>query len=119
VNVPTPIDPSNRYSGLDQKIYTAPSGRLIAYLGRRILPDPASLPQTGLYQVADGERVDQIAWKAFGDATQSWRLADGNGAMRPDELGGTAGRRLRVTLPYGLNGINALGGLNGLTGTAG
>lgn len=117
--MPTPIDPSNRYSGLDQKVYTSPSGRAISYLGRRLLPDPATLTQTGVYQVADGERVDQIAWKAFGDATQSWRLADGNGAMRPDELAGTTGRRLRITLPYGLNGLSRLSGLNGLSGSTG
>jgi hypothetical protein len=34
----------------------------------------------------------------------SWRLCDANGAMRPDELTETPGRRLRITLPEGIPG---------------
>jgi hypothetical protein len=31
-----------------------------------------------------------------------WRICDANGAMQPEELTQTVGRRLRITLPEGI-----------------
>ena len=42
----------------------------------------------------------------LGDPEQFWRLCDANGAMRPDELTETVGRRLRITLPEGVPGAS-------------
>ena len=53
---------------------------------------------------SQGDRIDNLAAKYLGDPQQYWRLCDGNGAVRPDELTETPGRRLRITLPEGVPG---------------
>lgn len=53
----------------------------------------------------EGERLDQVAAKYLGDPEAFWRIADANGAMRPQALTETAGRRLRITLPEGIPGM--------------
>ena len=55
-----------------------------------------------------GERLDNIAAQYLGDPTLFWRLADANGAMRPEELTETVGRKLRITMPEGITGIVAM-----------
>jgi hypothetical protein len=54
--------------------------------------------------VTEGDRLDNIAAKYLGDPEQFWRVCDANGAMLPDELIETIGRRLRITLPEGVPG---------------
>ena len=54
--------------------------------------------------MTEGERLDNIAAQYLGDPEQFWRICDANGAMRPDELTETVGRRLRITLPEGIPG---------------
>ena len=57
------------------------------------------------HTVAEGERLDQTsASRYLGDPEQFWRIADANGAMQPDDLVQTPGRRLRITLPEGISG---------------
>jgi hypothetical protein len=72
------------------------------YVRRRFLPHPEGLADIGSHVVAPGERLDHVATAEFGDPEQAWRIADANRAMDPDELTLRPGRRLRVTLPYGL-----------------
>ena len=57
-----------------------------------------------LYSVVAGDRLDTIAAQLLGDPELFWRIADANGAMRPDELTETVGRKLRITLPAGIPG---------------
>ena len=59
---------------------------------------------SGARRSREGERLDIIAAQHLGDPEQFWRLCDANGAMRPDELTETVGRRLRITLPEGIPG---------------
>ncbi len=54
--------------------------------------------------VTQDERLDNITAQYFNDPEQFWRLCDANGAIRPDELTETIGRRLRITLPEGIPG---------------
>ena len=55
--------------------------------------------------MAEGERMDTITAQYLGDPEQFWRVCDANGAVRPDELTETVGRRLRITLPEGIPGV--------------
>jgi hypothetical protein len=93
----------SRYDGLPQAIYTAPDGREIPYLTRRLLPAAGSMATLRVHVVRPGERVDTIAAGELGDAELSWLLADANLAMRPSELS-TTGRTLSIPLPAGVPG---------------
>lgn len=81
------------------------SNRTIIYLRRRFAPP---LERFFLFQehtVVQGDRLDNLAAKYLGDPGQFWRLCDANGAMRPDELTENTGRKLRITLPEGIPGV--------------
>jgi hypothetical protein len=54
--------------------------------------------------VQQGDRLDAISARHTGDAEQWWRIADANGAVRPDELVEAPGRALRITLAEGIPG---------------
>jgi hypothetical protein len=77
---------------------------LAEYVRRRFIPQPEELAQTGVHVVAAGQRLDHIAAAQIGDAEHAWQLADANGADVPSELVVVVGRRLRVTLPWGIPG---------------
>jgi hypothetical protein len=49
-----------------------------------------------------GDRIDNLAAQYLGDATQYWRIADANAAMRPEALTEQAGAAVRITLPEGV-----------------
>jgi hypothetical protein len=95
---------TSRYYGLAQQQLTLPDGQVVNYLQRRFVPRPDSLADLGTYVVRPLDRIDLIAYRALGDPELSWRVADANGAMSPDELETPAGRRLRITLPAGVPG---------------
>ncbi len=57
-----------------------------------------------LTTATQAERLDNIAAKFLGDPELFWRIADANGAMRPEDLVRTVGRKLRITLPQGIAG---------------
>ncbi|MGK9169291.1 hypothetical protein KXR53_23455 [Inquilinus limosus] len=99
----TLFDPTSRYHGID--IATREErGSVVAYVRRRFLPQPDRFQLLQEHAVAEGERVDAIAARHFGDPTLFWRLCDANNAMRPAELTESPGRRLRITLPEGISG---------------
>ena len=77
------------------------------YLRRRFVPSPERFELLTEHSVTEGERLDNITAQYLGDPEQFWRICDANGAIRPDELTETAGRRLRITLPEGLGTPNA------------
>lgn len=92
-----PAYPANsRHHTAQQLTLTTESGEQIRYLARRFLPDPDTLPEVGLHTVRDGERMDQVAARLFGDPELAWRVADGNRALHPAELE-EAGTSVRVT----------------------
>lgn len=95
----TPFPPTSRYHGLPTKEFVRPDGGIIVYVSRRIVPAPERFALVQEHAVAEGDRLDRLAARYFGDPEQFWRLCDANGALRPDELIEAVDRRLRITLP--------------------
>jgi hypothetical protein len=90
----------SRYASVGQAVWTAPDGRQVPYLRRRLLPAAGTVPTASLHTVRLGERIDTIAAQTLSDATLSWLIADANLAMRPTELA-VPGRTLSIPLPGG------------------
>ena len=94
--------PTSRYVGLpvETLTVTAPDGtpRSITYVRRRLLPRPQDHTSLGEHVVAPGERLDHIAARYLGDATQYWRICDATDVLQPAELEET-GRRLPLAMP--------------------
>jgi hypothetical protein len=99
------VDPLSRYAPVEQVTVVMPDGREVRCLRRRFLPQPERLAQVDEAVVRLGDRLDRIAAAHLGNPELSWRIADGNRAMRPSELAETPGRRLRITLPEGMPGV--------------
>lgn len=99
------LSPMSRYSGIETATIETAEGKVIIFLRRRFLPDPARFALLEEHVVLQGERLDNITAKYLGDPEQFWRVCDANGAMRPNELTETVGRHLRITLPEGIPGI--------------
>ena len=97
--------PSSRYYGVETADITLPDGRTVRYLRRRFLPDPASLVRVGEHRVSDGDRLDNLGARYLGDPLQAWRFGDGNATLRLDALTEETGRRIRITLPAGVQGL--------------
>ena len=98
--------PTSRYHGLPAAVHETADGRMQVYVTRRFVPAPERFALLQEHAVVEGDRLDNLAHRYIGDAEQYWRLCDGNGAMRPDELIEEIGRLLRVTLPEGIPGPN-------------
>ncbi|MDQ6851962.1 MAG: hypothetical protein M3070_18885 [Actinomycetota bacterium] len=61
----------------------------------RPIPPPA--PTRQRHEMGDGERLDHVAARAFGDPEQFWRLCDVNTELRPNDLQ-VVGRRITIPL---------------------
>jgi hypothetical protein len=96
--------PTSRYASVPTAQRTGPDGRTVVYLRRRFIPPESRFELLQEHPVAQGDRLDALAAKYLGDPEQFWRLCDANGAMRPDALTETVGRKLRITLPEGVRG---------------
>ncbi|GLZ48204.1 hypothetical protein Acsp06_43890 [Actinomycetospora sp. NBRC 106375] len=81
-----------RYAGLDTGVASVPlasgGSREVRYVRRRPLPPPDSLVVLARHRVLDGDRLDLIAARYYGDPTASWRIAEANTAFDPDALTG-------------------------------
>jgi hypothetical protein len=97
--------PTSRYYGIEIASIKAADGRTLVYLRRRFLPAPDRFALLQEHEVVEDERLDNIAAHYLDDAEAFWRIADGNSAMRPEELTETLGRRIRITLPEGVPGV--------------
>jgi hypothetical protein len=100
----SPFPPTSRYHAVGTATLEQADGPPIVYLRRRFVPPPERFALLQEHRVGQGERLDTIAARYLGDPEQFWRICDANGAIRPDELVETAGRRLRITLPEGVPG---------------
>lgn len=95
---------NSRYYGVPTVTLETQDGRQVVYLRRRFVPPPENFALLLEHAVTEGERLDNITAQYLGDPEQFWRLCDANGAIRPDELVETVGRRIRITLPEGIPG---------------
>jgi len=98
--------PNSRYHGIDMVKMELPDGRTVAYLRRRLIPQPDRFETLLEHTVTQGDRLDNIANRYLGDPLLFWRICDANGIMRPEELTETVGRKVRITMPEGMTGIN-------------
>lgn len=96
--------PTSRYHDVEVATLELPDGRRIAYLRRRFVPPAEAFAPLRDHVVRDGERLDHVAAIHLGDPEQFWRIADANGAIAPEQLTETPGRRIRITLPAGVPG---------------
>ena len=101
----TNFSPTSRYYGIETTMLETPEGKVVIYLRRRFVPSPERFALLQEHVVKQNERLDNVTAQYLGDPEQFWRVCDGNGAMRPEELTETIGRRLRITLPEGIPGI--------------
>jgi len=99
------FSPTSRYYGIETTTLETAEGKIIVYLRRRFVPPPERFVLLREHVVKQGERLDNITAEYLGDPEQFWRVGDANGAMRPEELTETPGRRLRITLPEGIPGV--------------
>ena len=103
---PVTFPTDSRYYSFGVQYYNAPNGQVIAYLARRIVPQPGApnFATINQYTVHQGDRLDLIAAKYLGDPLMAWLICDANGAIRPHELIATPGRVLAITTPQGVPG---------------
>ena len=95
------FDHTSRYYGIDVATRTEADGRIVSYVRRRFLPQGDDLPLLTEVAVAQGERIDLVAYRTLGEPLAYWRICDANNAMDPQELTTEPGRLLRVPLPQG------------------
>lgn len=96
---------TSRYYGVATATIETLDKKAVAYLRRRFLPRQERFELIREHTVVQGDRLDNIAATYLGDPEQFWRIADANGAMRPEELTEEIGRRLRITQPEGIPGV--------------
>ena len=103
---PVTFPTDSRYYGFGVRYYNAPNGQVIAYLARRIVPQPGApnFATINQYTVHQSDRLDLIAAKYLGDPLMAWLICDANGAIRPHDLVATPGRVLAITTPQGVPG---------------
>lgn len=96
--------PTSRYAAVETVTLEDAAGNTIIYLRRRFVPAPERFALLQEHVVKQSERLDNVTAQYLDDPEQFWRICDANRAMRPDELTETVGRRLRITLPEGIQG---------------
>ena len=94
--------PNSRYHGLATLARVLADGRSVAYLARRVVPPPERFATVLSHTVAAQDRLDNLSARYSADPELWWRIADANGAVRPDELVDTPGTTLRITLAEGI-----------------
>jgi nucleoid-associated protein YgaU len=93
-----PTNPSSRYYGFSVEFFTRADGVQVAYLQRRIIPQPAIYTSLQSYVIVDGDRLDNLAAKFLGDPLLYWMICDANGVADPDELTAQVGRTIQIPL---------------------
>jgi hypothetical protein len=94
--------PESRYANLETARLTRLDAdgreRVIAYARRRFVPPGAGRTTLVEHRFAEGERLDTVTARYFGDPTQFWQICDANDVLRPTELE-TIGRPITVAMP--------------------
>jgi hypothetical protein len=102
-----PFPANSRYAATLTATLDLPDGKQVIYLQRRFVPPAERFALLHEYTVTQGDRPDTLAARLIGDPELFWQLCDSNTAMQPDELSDVPGRRLRVTLPEGIPGVQS------------
>lgn len=97
-----PTNPNSRYYGFAVKFFTRPDGTQVAYLQRRIIPQPDIYTSLQNYVVVDGDRLDNLASTYLGDPLLYWTICDANGATDPDALTAQVGSTIQIPLASGI-----------------
>jgi hypothetical protein len=97
-----PANTDSRYYGFAVEFFTRPDGAQVAYLQRRIIPQPGIYTSLQSYVIVDGDRLDNLASKYLGDPLLYWMICDANGATDPDELTTQAGSTIQIPLASGI-----------------
>ncbi|GJM38875.1 MAG: hypothetical protein DHS20C19_22420 [Acidimicrobiales bacterium] len=79
------FDANSRYTGASLRTVTGPDGKPVTVVDP---PTTVAEPTLGWHLYRQGQRLDHIAHRFLGHATQWWRLPDHNNAMWPDALAG-------------------------------
>jgi hypothetical protein len=85
----------SRYERVPQAVYTRRGARSIPYVLLRTFPEPAPTQRTIVLR--DGDRLDIVSFRFYGDPEQFWRICDGNRVLRPEDVE-VVGRRLTIPL---------------------
>ena len=93
------FEPSSRYARIAEAEIEGGDGRRIIYKLRRFLPDPASVQVSSEVVVGQGDRLDRIAARAYGNPEVFWQIADASNALDPFTLDEEPGRILIVPVP--------------------
>jgi hypothetical protein len=100
------FEPTSRYYGIETAELTvldaAGEERVVRYVRRRFVAGAPSNATLVSHAIVQGERLDHLAARYLGDATQFWRICDANNVLRPEELVEEPGRRVDIPLPGGL-----------------
>lgn len=90
---------NSRYVNIPTANHALPDGRSVAYVRRRFLPRPESIPTLVELRTSQGDRLDSIAYRTLGDPEQFWRICDANNILDPRELTREPNTRVRVGIP--------------------
>jgi hypothetical protein len=89
---------TSRYAKLPLKSLTRADGQDLRFVSRRFLPQPASLMRAGVETVGTSDRLDHIAYRAYGDPLQFWRIVDATLIFEPEEVTRVTDRRLMIPM---------------------
>lgn len=101
------IDRNSRYANAPQAELVTPDGRHLRHLVPPILPHPSAHVAGQAHVVADSDRADLLAARAYGQATAWWLIANANTAAHPDQLTDTPGTVRVIPVPEAGGGSGA------------
>lgn len=97
------FDKKSRYYNIKEATITITGmdkeNATIVYKKRRFIPKTEGMTTVLEHTVTQGERLDNITARYFGDPTLFWYISDSNLILNPDELTKDIGRRIKITMP--------------------
>src|SRR3954462_5310907 len=90
---------TSRYYGIETAQLALPDGRVVVYVKRRFVPATGNDLPLDHHTVTRGDRLDNVTAIYLRDPEQFWRVADANGAMKPEELTEEIGRVILIPTP--------------------
>ena len=97
------FEPTSRYASVETatlaRLDTDGRPRVIAYKRRRFVPPAGGTATLVEHRYTQGERLDNITARYFGDPGQFWQVCDANEVLRPSELTEEIGRPITIAMP--------------------